>query len=402
MKQKIKVLEGSICAPEGFLSTGVHCGIKKSKKKDLALIYSMYPAEAAGVFTKNKVKAAPVILSQRTVKRGKAQAIVINSGNANACTGKKGFEDASSMIRETAKSLRIEEGHVLVASTGIIGLPMPMNKIVNGIWAASRMIKKDPTCSAAEAILTTDLRKKEIALEVVLGKNARFKIAGIAKGSGMICPNMATMIGVITTDADIDHKLLQKALSEAVEDSFNMITVDNDMSTNDCVFALANGRACKVTGGQTYKMFVEALKQVCVHLAKEIVRDGEGAKKLFEVNVKGARSVQDARSAAKSIAGSSLVKCAVYGADPNIGRVLAAAGYSGAEFDPEKIEVKLDNMLLVKNGLPVQFDAHAASNLMKNEQMVFTVNLNKGKYFATAWGCDMTEGYIVINAKYHT
>ena len=324
MKCSFKPVEGGICAPEGFFASGVYSGVKKSKKKDLALIYSTSLASAAGVFTKNKVKAAPVIVSQQVVKKGYAQAIVINSGNANACTGKQGMSDALEMAKETAEALRIGKEDVLVASTGIIGVPMQMQKITGGIWTASRMIKKDNTCSAAEAILTTDLRKKEIAVNVSLPGGGKVRIGGIAKGSGMICPNMATMIAVITTDAQIIPKLFQKAVLEATEDSFNMLTVDNDMSTNDCVLALANGQSSKVTTGKSYQVFLAALSFVCQYLAKEIARDGEGATRLISVNVRGARTKKDAALAAKSIAGSSLVKCAVYGADPNIGRVLAA------------------------------------------------------------------------------
>lgn len=402
MNVPFKVQEGGICVPEGFFSSGVYSGVKKSKKKDLALIYSASLASAAGVFTRNKVKAAPVLIAQKVIKRGFAQAIVINSGNANACTGKQGMADAIAMAKETADSLRLDIRHVLVASTGIIGVPMPMQKIIGGIWTASRMIKKDLSCSAAEAILTTDLRKKEIAVSVSLGGRDKVRIGGIAKGSGMICPNMATMIGVITTDAGIASKLLQKALSEAVEDSFNMITVDNDTSTNDCVFALANGQAAKIVPGKRYEAFVKALKFVCQHLAKEIARDGEGATRLVSVTVRGAKTKKDAALAAKGVAGSSLFKCAVYGADPNIGRVLAAAGYSGAEFDPDKIEVSLGNMLLVKKGMPVGFDAKKASELMKKDPVEVHVDFKQGIHNATAWGCDLTEKYIDINARYHT
>jgi glutamate N-acetyltransferase / amino-acid N-acetyltransferase len=402
MKMKLRPVEGGICAPEGFLAAGVYSGVKKSKKKDLALIYSTSLASAAGVFTKNKVKAAPVLTAQKVVKRGLAQAVVINSGNANACTGIQGVYDAVTMAKETAAALRIKQDHVLVSSTGIIGVPMPMQKIIGGIWTASRMVKKDLVSSAAEAILTTDLRKKEIAVSVPLGGGKKIFIGGIAKGSGMICPNMATMIGVITTDARIEPKLLQKALSESVEDSFNMLTVDNDTSTNDCVLALANGQSESVTPGKKYSAFLDALKHVCRYLAKEIARDGEGATRLVEVTLLGAKTKKDACLAAKSIAGSSLVKCAVYGADPNIGRVLSAAGYSGADFDPDRIEVKIGKMLLVKRGMPVKFDSKEASGLMKKDTVQIFVDLKLGKHSATAWGCDMTEKYIDINARYHT
>lgn len=402
MKKNLNTVDGGVCAPQGFLAAGVESGVKRSKKKDLALVYSTSLATAAGVFTKNKVKAAPVILSQKTLRSGSAQAVVINSGNANACTGKQGMSDAVLMAKETASALRIKPEQVLVASTGIIGVPMPMQKVLGGIWAASRMLRKERSCSAAEAILTTDLKKKEIAVRVSLGKGEPVTIGGMAKGSGMICPNMATMIGVITTDACIKPALLRKALSQAVQDSFNMITVDNDSSTNDCVLALANGQSSSVMPGMSYSRFLEALTYVCRRLAVEIVRDGEGATRVLQVEVSGAKTVKDARLAAKAIAGSSLVKCAVYGADPNIGRVLAAAGYSGADLDPDRIDVRIGDMLLVKNGMPVKFDAKAASNLMKKDAVDILVDLKRGSCSANAWGCDMTEKYVDINARYHT
>ena len=279
-KIKFKIVDGGVCAPKGFFAAGVSAGIKKSNKTDLALIFSSVPASAAGVFTTNKVKAAPVILSLKALKKGRSQAIVINSGNANACVGPKGMEDAKSMAKHAADSLRLDEKDVLVASTGIIGVPMPMKKIVSGIWTVSRMVNSSGSSNAAEAILTTDLRKKEIAIEIPMG-GKKIKIGGIAKGSGMICPNMATMIGVLTTDARIGPGLLKKALNEAVSCSFNMITVDNDMSTNDTVFILANGQSENLSAGPKYGAFTEGLKYVCTYLAKEIARDGEGATKLF-------------------------------------------------------------------------------------------------------------------------
>jgi len=402
IREDIKIIEGGICAPKVFLSTGVACGIKKSKKKDLALIYTPHLASAAAVFTTNKVKAAPVLVSQKNIKTGKAYAIVINSGNANACTGKQGIKDAWEMVNLTAAALRILPSQVLVASTGIIGVPLPMKNVTSGIWSASRMIKKESICDAAEAILTTDTKKKETAVELVFGRDKKVRIGGMAKGSGMICPGMATMIAVLTTDAAIDPKLLQKALKEAVDDTFNMLTVDNDMSTNDCVFVLANGQSEKITPGKRYHEFVGGLKAVCSHLAKEIARDGEGATKVIEVSVLGAKTKEDARRAAKAIAGSNLFKCAVYGADPNFGRILCAAGYSGAEFSHEKMEVFIGGIRLVKNGMPIDFDAKKAVELLQQAEVPVTVNLNTGKSNATAFGCDMTEEYIKINAHYHT
>ena len=400
--KNIKEINGSICAPKGFFATGIACGLKKSNKKDLALIYSSTPATSAGVFTTNKVKAAPVLLSQQNLKKGISKAIVINAGNANACNGKQGMIDALEMEHITAQALRIEKNEVLVASTGVIGLPLPIKKIANGIWAASRMINKNSDCNAAEAIMTTDLVKKEIAIEVSFGKGEKILIGGIAKGSGMICPNMATMISVITTDAKISAPLLRKAIKLAALDSFNMITVDNDMSTNDTVFALANGQSGVAISNKEFKLFCDGIKYVCVVLAKMIARDGEGATKFFTMNVNGAASENDARNVAKTIAGSNLFKCAVYGSDPNIGRILAAVGYSNAKVDPNKVDVYLNGLQMVKKGEQLAFDAKHASNMMKEKEMEFTVKLNIGKFNAVAWGCDMTEGYIKINAHYHT
>ncbi|MCX5749960.1 MAG: bifunctional glutamate N-acetyltransferase/amino-acid acetyltransferase ArgJ [Candidatus Saganbacteria bacterium] len=402
INEKFKLIEGGICAPKMFLSAGTACGIKKSNKKDIALIYTPHIASAAAVFTTNKVKAAPILVSQKNIKGGKAHAVIVNSGNANACTGRQGMKDAWEMINQTAAAMKILPSHVLVASTGIIGVPLPTKNISSGIWTVSRMIKRHDPGDAAEAIMTTDTRKKSVAVELVFGKNRRVRIGGIAKGSGMICPDMATMIAVLTTDALIGPKPLQKALKEAVSDSFNMLTVDNDMSTNDCVFILANGQSEKVTTGKKFEQFVSALKYVCCCLAKEIARDGEGATKLITINVTGARSKEDARKTAKSIAGSSLFKCAVFGTDPNFGRILAAAGYSGAGIDPDRIEVDIEGVKLVKNGVPLRFDAQKAVGCLKKDKVIINVDLNQGKYSATAWGCDMTEGYIKINAHYHT
>ncbi len=397
-----KVIEGGICAPEGFFSAGFHCGVKKSTKRDIALVYAPEKCTAAGVFTKNKIQAAPVIISRNNLKNGFAQALIINSGNANACTGEQGMHDALSMMNETAESLKINPCDVLIASTGIIGVPMPMKKIVGGIWTLSRMINNCNSSKFAEAIMTTDLRPKEIAVEISFGAWKKIRIGGVAKGSGMICPNMATMIAAITTDAKIDPKLLKRALSDAISESFNMLTVDNDMSTNDCAFILASGRSEKIVSGKGYDLFYQALKHVCVYLAKEIARDGEGATKLITVEVKNAKTKEDARKAAKAVAGSSLVKCAVFGADPNFGRVLASLGYSGANIDPNKIDVYVEGVLLVSKGSAAKFDEKAASEAMKNSEVRFTVDLNNGVQSAIAWGCDMTEGYITINAKYHT
>lgn len=400
--KNLKTIEGNICAPKGFAAAGIACGLKRSNKRDLALIFSTTPAVSAGVFTTNSVKAAPVLVSQKNIKRGTARAIVINAGNANACNGDQSISDAIEMVEQTALALRIKPLEVLVASTGVIGIPLPIAKITSGIWTASRMINKNSGNDAAEAIMTTDLKKKEIAVEISLGKGKKIRIGGIAKGSGMICPNMATMISVLTTDAKINAALLKKALRSAVSNSFNMVTVDNDMSTNDTVFVLANGQSESVSTKKEFELFSEGISYVCTYLAKEIVRDGEGATKFFSVNVKNAPSEKDARLAAKTVAGSNLFKCAVFGADPNIGRIMSALGYSGAKTAANKIDISLNDIQMVKRGQQLPFDARSASSLMKEKEMEFVINLNSGKYSAVAWGCDMTEGYIKINAHYHT
>jgi len=354
----------------------MYCGIKRSGRKDLALIYSEVPAAAAGVFTSNQYKAAPILVSQKQIKSGTCQAIIANSGNANCGTGWQGLIDASRMVSETARALNISPRKVLVTSTGSIGRPLPMRKITPGIRALAKKVSRKGGRAAAEAILTTDTRVKEIAIKV-----GGFTVAGIAKGSGMIHPNMATMHAFITTDAQIDRRLLQKLLKQAVDKSFNMITVDQCQSTNDCVLALANGLSkCQVPRVKRQE-FQKALEYVCIHLAKEIAWDGEGATQLIEVKVSGARNEKEAREAARAIAGSDLLKCAVYGRDYNMGRILAAAGGSSAKINPTKVKADM------KFG--------------KKETQIYC-NLGTGKASAIAWGCDLTEGYIKINARYHT
>lgn len=367
----------SITAPEGFTAAALAAGIKQSGKLDLTLIVSEVPATVAGTFTTNQFKAAPVIVSQQNLKSGLCQAIIANAGNANCGTGKQGLEDAKRMVAETAKILGVKPQHVLVASTGSIHHFLPMKNIVPAIRPLVSKLSKAGGEAAAQAILTTDTRKKEISLKV-----DGYTVAGIAKGSGMIHPNMATMFAFITTDAAVPRALLQKFLTQAVDKSFNMTTVDQCQSTNDCVFALANGvSGIRVQGPGASKKFYEALEKVCVYLAKEIARDGEGATQLMEVRVSGARNEKEARIAARAIAGSDLLKCAVYGHDYNIGRTLAAAGATCAKLDPGKMKADM--------------------KFYKKETIV-TCDLGVGKASAVAWGCDLTEGYIKINAEYHT
>ncbi|OGC03566.1 bifunctional ornithine acetyltransferase/N-acetylglutamate synthase [candidate division WOR-1 bacterium RIFOXYA12_FULL_43_27] len=361
-----------ITSPKGFKAAGLACGLKKSGKKDLAIIYSEVPAAAAAVFTTNKFKAAPIIVSEKQIKHGKIQAIVANAGNANAATGKRGIKDAWTMVSETARALNIPKESVLVTSTGIIGKYLPIDKIKAGIKKTAAAISKDGGHDAALSILTTDKVAKEVTI-----KTGGYTISGIAKGSGMIDPKMrhATMHAFIATDASIDLKTLQKLLDEAADKSFNMISVDTCMSTNDCVFVLANGLSNAKAG------FKEALEKVCVELAKMIAKDGEGATQLMTVRVTGAASEKEARLAAKAIANSDLLKCAVYGRDHNPGRIYAAIGTTSARMNVDK----------VKTGMK-----------FGKEETVVTCDLGVGKNSATAWGCDLTEEYININAKYHT
>jgi glutamate N-acetyltransferase/amino-acid N-acetyltransferase len=362
----------SVTSPGGFKAAGIACGIKKSGKPDLSLIYSAVPAAAAGVFTTNQVKGNPVLVSQANLKKGIAQAIISNAGNANTWTGKKGLEDAREMARLTAKALGIPAGRVLVTSTGVIAKPLPMDKIRKGVKAIVKRLSSAGGHAAARAIMTTDTRPKEISVRV-----GKITIGGMAKGSGMIEPGMATMHAFITTDAIIDRRALQKILKNAVDRSFNLISVDNCMSTSDCVFALANG----LSGKKADKRFYQAFEKVCIYLAREIARDGEGATKLMEVKVRGARDEGDARKVAKALVGNFLLKAAVYGGDRNVGRILQAVGSTSARVNWKKFK----------------FDWK-----MGKEEDTITVDLAAGKASAEAWGCDLTEGYVRINAKYTT
>lgn len=399
-------IKGGVTTPAGFLASGVHANIKGKggTKKDVAVLCSKVPCAAAGVYTTNKVKAAPVILSQARTGTGRLQAIIINSGNANACTGEQGMQDAETMAVLTAQALGLEPGAVAVASTGVIGVPLPMDRVKAGIAAAAAAVTEDGGQAAAEAIMTTDTFDKQYAVQFELD-GAFVTIGAMAKGSGMIHPNMATMLGFVTTDADVDPAALDQALKTATAKSFNMITVDGDTSTNDMVIALANGMARnpKVTPGTAlYDTFYAALEHVLIHLAKEVARDGEGATKLVEMRVKGAPTVEDARKAAKAVCGSMLTKAAIFGEDANWGRVLCAMGYSGAEFDPAQVDLWLGEIPLMQAGAPVAFDEEAAAVVLKEKTVVFTADLHSGSSEATAWGCDLTYDYVKINGSYRT
>ncbi len=399
-----KVANGTITTPAGFLAGATFADIKAWKEKpfDLGIIYSETPCVIAGTFTSNRIKAAPVLLCQDRVRRGHSQAIVANSGCANACTGKQGALDAEQMAALAGERLGVSPHNVLVASTGVIGPLLPMDRIASGVGGIRLSLEGGH--DFAQAIMTTDTVPKEIAAAVKIGEKI-VVIGGVAKGAGMIHPDMATMLCFLTTDASVEQEFLQEALNEAVALSFNMISVDGDMSTNDTVLILANGNAGNNTlhnGNEDATAFKEALNYVCIYLAKCIASDGEGSTKLIEMTVEGARSLKDARIAARTVISSPLVKTAVYGGDPNWGRVVAAVGRSGAEVIDEKIDLYLNELCLVQHGQPMAFDKSEAEELMKYQEIPFRMNLNLGEYEATAWGCDFTEEYIALNGDYTT
>lgn len=406
MNDKVKFIEKNVCAPRGFKASGIACGIKKAAKPDLALIYSEVPAAGAGVFTQNKIKAAPLLLTQQHLKSQTLQAIITNSGNANACTGKVGLQHAAQIATTLAKSLQIAVNSVAVSSTGIIGVPLPIDNILSAVPELVNFLDENNGINAAESIMTTDTFSKETAVEIELSRGEKIRIGGIAKGSGMIHPNMATMLCYITTDADIAALPLQKALTEAANNSFNLISVDGDSSTNDMVLIMANkcaeNKPISDCESEDWKLFYNGLLTVCVDLAKKITRDGEGATKLITVNVTGAVSEQEAKQVAKSVVSSSLVKTAVYGNDANWGRIACAVGYSNASIDPDKLLISLDNLLLFANGIPVNFCEEAALDLLKQKEVNININLGLGTSNGVAWGCDLSYDYVKINAAYRT
>lgn len=401
--QAIRPIAGGITAPKGFVAAGVHAGIKR-QKKDIALVFSERPCSAAATFTTNRVKAAPLLVTKEHVQAGSVRAIVVNSGNANACTGEQGLADARRMAAICAEKLGIRPEEVVVASTGVIGVFLPMEKIEAGIAQAAAALSVSGAHDAALGIMTTDTRPKEVAV-VCECDGVQFRIGAMAKGSGMIHPNMATMLAFITTDAAVEREFLQERLKAAVDVSFNMITVDGDTSTNDMAVVLANGAAPGAAikpGTPIAEVFSEALTRVCIELAKMIAADGEGATKLIEVRVKGAKSAHDARLAVKAVAGSSLVKTAVYGEDANWGRILCAVGYSGADFDPETTTVYLGNVKVFEHGMGVPFDEHEAKSVLAAEEVAILIDLGEGEGEATGWTCDLTYDYVKINASYRT
>ena len=404
----MKTIPGGVCAAKGFTAGGVHCGIRKNReKKDLALIFSEVPASAAAVYTTNLVKGAPLLVTKQHLANGTAQAVICNSGNANTCNA-NGIEIAEQMSDLTAQALGIDPSDVVVASTGVIGQPMTIDPIAGGMAALKASLSENGSADAAEGIMTTDTRLKEIAVEFELGGRT-CRIGGIAKGSGMIHPNMATMLVFITTDAAIAPAMLQKALSTDIADTFNMVSVDGDTSTNDMVTVLANGAAGNdmITGeGEDFTVFMKALNTVTVYLCRRIAGDGEGATKLLECRVTGAADVPTAKTVAKSVICSSLLKAAMFGADANWGRVLCAIGYSGADVDVDKIDVsfasKAGEIAVCQNGAGVDFSEEKAKQILTEEEIDILIGLNSGKSCATAWGCDLTYDYVKINGDYRT
>lgn len=401
----MQIIENGVTAPQGFFASGVSADIKKTGKKDVAVIFSSKRCRAAGVFTTNKVQAACVKFSRKTIADGYARAIVVNSGNANACTGIRGEADTLLMARVAAQSLGIEYTDVIIASTGVIGVLMPMDRVQAGIEEACRTLSVQGSHCAVQAIMTTDTVPKELAVEVGIGGKP-VRIGAMAKGSGMIHPNMATMLSFLTTDVNIDHTCLQKVLRDSVDLSYNMISVDGDTSTNDMVVVLANGLAGNPqidnTLSEDYRVFKEALDYVNMELAKKIARDGEGATRLIEVQVVNARSREAARLMARTITRSNLTKAAVFGEDANWGRIICAAGYSGADFNPEKVDIYLGNVQVARDGMGLDFDEDLARKELQQETVRIRLDLKEGREVATAWGCDLTYEYVTINASYRT
>jgi glutamate N-acetyltransferase/amino-acid N-acetyltransferase len=394
---------GSVTSVKGFQAAGLNCGLKKVKK-DLALIVSTYPATAAGTFTLNKAQAAPVILCKRIIDEGKkVKAILINSGNANACTGVNGFNDAVEVQKYCADKLNIAQNEVLVSSTGVIGERLKVDIVKSGIEKIVPLLSEEGGNDATEAIMTTDLKKKNYALRIALSKGDII-IGGICKGSGMIHPNMATMLAFITTDAEIEGKLLQKAISQAVSQTFNKISVDGETSTNDMVIVLANGTSGVKIEESTleYSLFVTALNNLCRTMAKAIVADGEGATKLITISIKNAKSDMDADTVAKAIAKSPLVKTAINGCDANWGRIISAAGSSGADINPKNTSIFFDNHPVLLPDYKVVVDEEKAKKILSKNEIKIELDLGEGASSTTWWTCDFSEEYIKINANYRS
>lgn len=403
-----KFIDGGVTAAQGFTASGIHCGIRKNKSKpDLALIYCEKTCTAAGVYTKNLVKGAPILVTQKHLADGTAKAVICNSGNANTCNA-DGEEKAEMMCKIAAEALHIEPNDVIVASTGVIGQVLPIEPIAESGTALAAALSPNGSRNAAEAIMTTDTMVKEVAVEVEIGGKT-IKIGGIAKGSGMIHPNMGTMLCFITTDADITSEMLNKALHSASEESFNMVSIDGDTSTNDTVTVMASGLAqnkCIDSCEDEYKVFEHALTQLCVTIARRIAKDGEGASKLLICSVSNAKDKETARKVGKSVICSSLLKAAMFGADANWGRVLCAIGYAGADVDVNAVDVSFASSAgridVCKNGAGIDFSEDTAKEILLKDEIDILVNLHQGKACAQAYGCDLTYDYVKINGDYRT
>lgn len=408
----MKTITGGVTAATGFEAAGIEAGVKYPNRKDLALIYSKIPCVSAGVFTSNVVKAAPVTWDRELVRGGTKpiHAVVINTGIANACTGREGYEICRQTADKTAEVLGVEADSVLVASTGVIGMQIPLDKIVNNLdkLAAAKSHSLEAGTNAAKAIMTTDTLHKETAVIFTIGGKT-VTLGGMAKGSGMIHPNMCTMLCFLTTDLAIEKTILQKALSEVVVDTFNMISVDGDTSTNDSLVVLANGLAENPVidkEGEDYETFKAALTRVCTTLAKKMAGDGEGATALFETQVIHADTKDNARKLAKSVICSSLTKAMIYGHDANVGRIMCALGYSGVSFDPEQVELFCSDgdkeICIARNGMLTDYDEAEATRILSAPEVKVTVDMKMGEDAATAWGCDLTYEYVKINADYRS
>lgn len=398
------IFEGGVSSPKGFTAAGEACGIKKNGKKDIAVIASVDTAVACGVFTTNLVKGHSLQVTMDHIKSGYARALVINSGNANACVGEQGYNDAKDMAELTANLLQCDTEDILIGSTGVIGSPLNMPLVRSGIRNAVAKLSIDGGHDAEEAIMTTDLIAKEIAIELEI-QDEKVIIGGMAKGSGMIHPNMATMIGVITTDANISRGLMDKALKEIIKRTFNRVSVDGDTSVCDMVIAMANGEANNsgiVREGEEYEVFKKGLEYVCTYLAKLIAKDGEGATKLVEVSVSGANTAEDAYTAVCAVAKSPLVKTAIFGEDANWGRIITAVGYSGAQFDPNLVDISIGKLLVCRNGAAINFDEAEAKKILKEKEIKISINLKKGQFQDRIWTCDFSNEYIRINGSYRS
>ena len=404
----IKTIHKGVIAPKGFKAGSVHCGLKRSTKNhDIGIIFSEQPCKAAALFTTNQIVAAPIKYSKKVIQKGTAHAIVVNSGNANACTGKKGYKDAETMAQLTSGHLNIKSDKVIVASTGIIGHHLPMAKIKSGINKSSARLgnKETHSINIAKAIMTTDTVPKQIAVKTKIG-GKEVTIGAIAKGSGMISPKMATMFCFITTDASISLNTLKSCIKKSVETSFNKITVDGHMSTSDMVAILANGMAHNLNITSSSKnelvLFQKALDYVTMRMAKAIVKDGEGATKFIQVEINEAKSISDAEKIARTIAESLLVKTAINGEDPNWGRIVSAAGYAGIPLDESKLKLSVNKITIYRKGLPVTPLPKRLSNEMKKNEITIQLHLGAGNKSTTLWTCDLSKEYVKINADYHT